>query len=81
MQPYGTKDKEHKHTAYDLSFAAEGKNYTCRTEPKKSVNATDFVVGTEMAYQIDKQKVKIKSPQNKQVNCKVVRVEAAVATP
>ena len=38
-QPYGTKDKEHKHTAYDLSFAAEGKSYTRRTDPKKSVNA------------------------------------------
>jgi hypothetical protein len=34
-----------------------------------------------MAYQIDKQKVKIKSPQNKQVQCKIVRVEAVIATP
>jgi hypothetical protein len=81
MPPYGTKDKEHKHTAYDLSFTAEGKNYTCRTDPKKSVNATDFVVGTEMAYEINNQKVKIKSPQNKQVQCKIVSQEAAAATP
>src|SRR5271168_1596616 len=77
MQPYGAKDKEHKHTAYDLSFSADGKNYTCRTDPKKSVNATDFVVGTEMKYEIDNQNVKIKSPKNKQVECKIVRVEAA----
>jgi len=34
MQPYGTKDKEYKHTAYDLSFATEGKNYTCHTTPR-----------------------------------------------
>jgi hypothetical protein len=32
-QPYGIKDKEHKHQAYDLSFQAEGKGYTCRTDP------------------------------------------------
>jgi len=64
MQPYGTKDKEHKHTAYNLSFAAEGKNYTRRTDSKKSVNATDFIVGAEMAYEMNNQKVKIKSPQN-----------------
>ncbi len=42
-QPYGTKDKEHKHQAYDLSFEGKGKSYTCRTDPGKSMNATDFV--------------------------------------
>jgi len=77
MQPYVTKDKEHKNTAYELSFSAEGKHYNCHTDPKKSVNATNFVVGTEMRYEIDKQKVKIKTPQNKEVECKIVRVEAA----
>jgi|SRR5271170_4506270 len=80
MQPYGTKDKQHKHTAYDLSFRAEGNNYTCRTDPKKSINATDFVVGTGIKYEINNQKVKIKAPQNKELNCKIVRVEAAPAT-
>jgi hypothetical protein len=75
-QPYGVKDKEHKHQAYDLSFAAEGKNYTCRTDPGKSMNATDFVVGTDMKYKIDGNKAEIKTPQGKDVKCKVVRVEA-----
>jgi hypothetical protein len=77
MQPTGGTDKEHKHTAYDLTFGAEGKNYTCRTDYHKSINATDFVVGTEMTYKIDDQKVKIKSAQNKELECKIVRVEAA----
>jgi hypothetical protein len=81
LQPYGIKDKEHKHTAYDLFFNAEGKTYTCRTDPDKSVNATDFVVGTGIMYEIDKQKAKIKTPQDKKVECRIVRVEAAMGTP
>ena len=72
-----TPDKEHKHQAYDLSFLAEGKNYTCRTDPKHSMNATDFVVGSTMNYEIDGNKVKISTPANKHVDCKVVRVENA----
>lgn len=76
FQPYGTKDKEHKHQGYDLSFQAEGKSYTCRTDPKNSMKATDFVVGTEVAYKVDNNKAKIKSPQGKEVQCKIVRVEA-----
>jgi hypothetical protein len=74
-QPTGTKDKEHKHQAYDLSFDASGKQYTCRTNPDKSMNATDFVVGSAVNYAIDGNKVKLKTPQGKQVQCEIVRVE------
>jgi hypothetical protein len=80
-QPFGTTDKDHKHQAYDLSFLAEGKSYTCRTNPKKSMNATDFVVGGPIQYEIDNQNAKIKTADNKQVDCKVVRVAIAPATP
>jgi hypothetical protein len=74
-QPVGTPDKHHKHQAYDLSFNAVDKAYTCRTDPDKSMNATDFVVGSSINYEIDGKKIKIKTPENKQVQCKVVRVE------
>jgi hypothetical protein len=74
-QPTGTIDKEHKHQAYDLSFLASGKDYTCRTSPGKSMKATDFVVGSDVNYEIDGNKAKIKTPQGKQVQCKIVRVE------
>lgn len=74
-QPTGTVDKEHKHQAYDLSFHASGKQYTCRTNPDKSMKATDFVVGSDVNYQIDGNNAKIKTPQGKQVQCKIVRVE------
>jgi hypothetical protein len=76
FQPYGTKDQEHKHQAYDLSFRAQGKDYTCRTDPGKSMNATDFVIGTDMKYKINGNKAEIKTPQDKKVKCKIVRVEA-----
>jgi hypothetical protein len=77
-----TPDKEHKHQAYDLSFPAEGKSYTCRTDPDHSMNATDFVVGSTVSYEIDGNKVKISTPAKKHVDCKVVRVEnASMPTP
>jgi hypothetical protein len=75
-QPTGTTDKEHKHQVYDLSFNAAGNLYTCRTSSDKSMNATDFVVGSQMTYQIDGKKAKLKTPEGKEVECKVVRVEA-----
>jgi hypothetical protein len=74
-QPTGTIDKEHKHQAYDLSFLAASKLYTCRTNSDDSMNATDFIVGHEIKYEIDGKKVKIKTPEGKHVECKIVRVE------
>jgi hypothetical protein len=78
-QPAGIKGKDQKHQAYDLSFSTTDKAYTCRTDPNKSMNATDFVVGANVNYQIDGNKVKIKTTEGKQVECKVVRVEAVPA--
>jgi hypothetical protein len=75
VQTTGMKDKSHKHQAYDLFFDAQGKSYTCRTDSGKSMNATDFVVGTQIRYEIDGEKVGIWSPENKKVGCKIVRVE------
>jgi hypothetical protein len=80
-QPYGTKDAEHKHQGYDLSFDAHGKTYTCRTDPDHSMNATDFVVGGPIHYEIDNNKANIKTPQNKKVDCKIVRAAIISATP
>jgi hypothetical protein len=74
-----TPDKDHKHQAYDLSFRAEGRSYTCRTDTDHSMNATDFVVGAEISYEIDGKKVRISTPAKKHVDCKVVRVENAPA--
>jgi len=75
FQPTGTIDKKtHKNQQYDCSFVALGKQYTCRTVEKESLKATDFVVGTDVQYQINGDKGKLKNASGKQVECTVVRV-------
>ncbi len=75
FQPTGTTDKKtHKNQQYDLSFAASGKQYTCRTIEKESLKATDFVVGSDIKYEIGGNKGKLKSASGKQVECTIMRV-------
>lgn len=77
-QPANTPDNSKKnktHQTFDLSFDAEGKNYTCRTPPNKSMNATDFVVGGSINYEVDGQKATIKTSEGKKLQCTVVRVQ------
>jgi hypothetical protein len=76
-QPAGVKSKDQKHQVYDLNFDAAGKSYTCRTDSGKSMNATDFVVGSALKYELDGNKAKLQTPEGKKVECKVVRVEMA----
>jgi hypothetical protein len=52
-QPIGSIDKDHKHQTYDLTFQASGREYTCQTNSDDSTNATDFIVGQEMHYEIN----------------------------
>ncbi len=83
FQPFGTVDKKtHKHQQYDLSFAAMGKLYTCRSVEKESLKATDFVVGSDVTYQINGDKGKVKNASGKEVECTVMRVaEVPAAAP
>jgi hypothetical protein len=83
-QPAGVPnkhDKHMKHQVYDLTFDAAGNEYVCRTNGDKSMNPTDFVVGRQMHYEVDGKKAKITSPENKKVECQVVRVAIASAAP
>jgi hypothetical protein len=76
VQPAGTTDtKEKKNQQYDLIFEASGNHYTCRTSPKASVKATDFIVGSDVKYELDGDKSKLKTTVGKEVKCTVVRVE------
>jgi hypothetical protein len=82
FQPAGVAskhDKHQKHQVFDLTFDAQGNEYICRTDSDKSVNPTNFVVGSNVSYEMDGKKVKIKTADNKKVGCKVVRV--AVLSP
>jgi len=86
LQPAGTpgsEGKKNKKTKqqFDFFFEASGKLYTCRTGVKTSVNATDFVVGSNINYEIDGEKGKLKGDNGKEVKCTVVRVANASAPP
>jgi hypothetical protein len=77
FQPAGVGDKHQKkskHQVFDLTFDASGKEYICRTDADKSVNATNFVVGSSVHYELDGKKMKIKTPEDKKVECQIVRV-------
>ena len=81
FQPTGTVEKKtHKNQQYDLSFALLGKLYTCRSAEKESLKATDFVVGSDLQYQINGDKGKVKNGSGKQVECTVMRVAELPAT-
>jgi hypothetical protein len=77
VQPAGTTDKKHKKQQYDLSFASTTHEYTCRTNENEKVQATGFVVGTNVTYKIDGTKGQVKSTSSgKNVKCMLVRVAA-----
>jgi hypothetical protein len=77
VQPAGTTNtKDQKKQLYDFTFDASGHHYICRTSPKTSVKATDFVVGSDVKYELDGDKGKLKTAAGKDLKCTVVRVEA-----
>ena len=80
VQPAGTTDKKNKNQQFDFSFDASGMSYVCRTSHDTKLKATDFVVGTNLTYEMDEHKGKLKSAAGKQVKCTVVRVEKLPAT-
>jgi hypothetical protein len=81
VQPAGTTNtKDQKKQQFDFIFEASGHHYTCRTGPKTSVKATDFVVGKDVKYELDGDKGKLKSTTGKEVKCTVVRVEGLAAS-
>ena len=83
VNPAGTTDKKHKHQQYDFTFDAQTHEYTCRSKEGDKINATDFVVGSNIDYQVKGNKGKVKGATGKQVSCTIVRVAdiTAAATP
>src|ERR1700747_2644068 len=59
-QPAGTTDKKNKNQQFDFSFDAAGMSYVCRTSHETKVKATEFVVGTNLIYEMDEHKGKLK---------------------
>jgi hypothetical protein len=83
VQPAGTTDKKHKHLQYDLSLSTPtGKDYTCRTKENEKPKATEMPVGSDISYEINGNKGKIKLANGKDLDCTVVRVaDTPAATP
>jgi hypothetical protein len=81
VQPAGTTDKKtHKHQQFDLMFtSAMGKDYTCRTNEKDKVKATDLPVGSSATYEVKGTKGKVTTAAGKSFNCTVMRVADAPA--
>jgi hypothetical protein len=79
VQPVGETSKKNKKQQYDLFFVATGKEYTCRVPYNKKMDATAFVVGSTIDYQIDGNKGKLKGAGGKHVDCTIVRVAEATA--
>ena len=75
LQPAGTTDKKHKHQQFDFTFIAAGNQYTCRSKEGDKVKATDFPVGSDITYEVDGEKGKVKSNSGKKVSCTIMRVE------
>ena len=75
VQAAGTTDKKNENQQFDFAFDASGMSYVCRTSHKTEVKATDFVVGTDLTYELDEHKGKLKNASGEQVKCRVVRVE------
>src|SRR5215813_4341690 len=53
FQPAGVGDKhakKSKHQVFDVTFDNAGKEYVCRTDADKSIDAVDFVVGSTVHY-------------------------------
>src|SRR3974377_2552316 len=69
FQPAGTTDKKHKNQQFDLTFVASGTQYTCRSKEGDKVKATDFPVGSDITYEVDKDKGQVKSRSGKKVTC------------
>jgi hypothetical protein len=75
FQPAGTTDKKHKHQQFDFTFVVSGTQYTCRSPEGTKLKATEFPVGSDITYEIDKDKGKVKNTSGKEVKCTVMRVE------
>src|ERR1700745_1360673 len=80
VQPAGTTDKKNNNQQFDFSFAASGMSYVGATSHDTKLKATEFVVGTNLTYEMDEHKGKLKNASGEQVKCTVVRVEKLPAT-
>ncbi|MGI8771562.1 MAG: hypothetical protein ACR2JE_08995 [Acidobacteriaceae bacterium] len=82
VQPLTAPSKHDKHQGYDLSISDNGEVYTCRYDGKGSFKPTDYPVGSQVTFNLNGQKGKMRDMAGQhQVSCRVVRVESAGSRP
>src|SRR3954447_13880319 len=79
FQPAGTTDKKNKTQQFDFMFDTTDHEYTCRAKSK--IKATDYPVGSQVTYEVDNDKGKLKNASGKETKCTIVRVEQLPTTP
>jgi len=75
LQPVGNTANKKTNQQYDLTLVVSGTQYTCRTSYKDKLKAIDFPVGSDVSYEIDGDKGKVKNTSGKGLKCTIVRVE------
>ena len=79
VEPTNFAVQKKQHQQYDFTIATAGKSYSCRTPENKSINATDFVVGTQITFISDGKNGQVKTQQGKSAKCLITRVADASA--
>ena len=77
LQTVGGTSKQQKHQQYDLVIDTPANEYVCRTQPGKSLNPTEFVVGASLQFKLNGQKGEATTFAGKRAKCSIVRVVAA----
>jgi hypothetical protein len=75
VQPTNFAVEKKKHQQYDFTIATAGKTYSCRTPDNKSINATDFVVGSSITFVSNGKNGEVKTSQGKSAKCLITRVQ------
>jgi hypothetical protein len=74
LQPTNFAVAKKQHQQYDFSIVTSSRSYGCRTAENKTLNATDFVVGSTVTFISNGKNGEVKTPQGKSAKCLITRV-------
>jgi len=79
LQPTNFAVAKKQHQQYDFSIVTSGRSYGCRTPENKTLNATDFVVGSSVTFISNGKNGEVKTPKGKSTKCLITRVADSAA--
>jgi hypothetical protein len=74
LQPTNFAVAKKKHQQYDFSIITASRSYGCRTPENKSLNATDFVVGSPISFTANGKNGEVRTDRGKSAKCLITRV-------